>query len=213
MNQNVVLIHSGGQKFQFPVNPESFNIAREKGYETLTILNNGEFDLPQGPRIKQFSFSSFFPAVFDPSYCTCAESELLKPEEATNLINELMLLKKPVRLIVTGTGINQLVSVSSHHTTYKGGEPEDIFFEVSFREWRVLKTLQNKNSKTLGTKAREDAKDKQKVYVVKPGDSLFKISKTELGDSSKWTEIFELNKKLIGVDPNKIKLGQKLVMP
>ncbi len=56
-------------------------------------------------------------------------------------------------------------------------------------------------------------KEKSKTYVVKPGDSLSKIAKLELGNSSVWNKIYQLNKKVIGSNPNAIKPGQKLVLP
>lgn len=55
-------------------------------------------------------------------------------------------------------------------------------------------------------------KEKNKTYTVKSGDSLSKIAKLELGDSSKWNQIYKLNQKTIGKDPNAIKPGQKLVL-
>jgi nucleoid-associated protein YgaU len=61
-------------------------------------------------------------------------------------------------------------------------------------------------------KARELAAAKKRVYVVQPGDSLSKIAKAELGDASRWPEIFELNKDQIK-DPNLIQPGQELKMP
>ena len=61
-------------------------------------------------------------------------------------------------------------------------------------------------------KARELAATKKRVYVVQSGDSLSKIAKEELGDASRWPEIFELNKDKIK-DPNLIHPGQELKMP
>ena len=55
-------------------------------------------------------------------------------------------------------------------------------------------------------------KEKNKTYTVKAGDSLSKIAKLELGDSSKWNQIYKLNQKMIGKDPNAMKPGQKLVL-
>lgn len=49
-----------GKKFQFPVNPEEVTISRQKGFDTTTILSYGEFDFPQGEKVKEISFSSFF---------------------------------------------------------------------------------------------------------------------------------------------------------
>ncbi len=60
-------------------------------------------------------------------------------------------------------------------------------------------------------KAREEAEGK--TYVVQAGDSLSKIAKEELGDGSRWPEIYELNKEIIGDNPNLIKPGQELKLP
>jgi nucleoid-associated protein YgaU len=49
-------------------------------------------------------------------------------------------------------------------------------------------------------------------YVVKPGDTLSKISQLFYGDASRYMEIFEANSDVL-MDPNKIKPGQKLVIP
>ena len=49
-------------------------------------------------------------------------------------------------------------------------------------------------------------------YTVKSGDTLGKIAKSELGDASRWQEIYEANKDTVK-DPNKIYVGQKLTIP
>jgi nucleoid-associated protein YgaU len=47
-------------------------------------------------------------------------------------------------------------------------------------------------------------------HVVQPGDSLARIAKTRLGAESRWQEIAALNP---GVDPQALKVGQKLALP
>ena len=49
-------------------------------------------------------------------------------------------------------------------------------------------------------------------YTVEAGDSLSKIAEKTLGDASRWQEIYEANKDTIK-DPNKIYVGQKLIIP
>ena len=49
-------------------------------------------------------------------------------------------------------------------------------------------------------------------YVVKSGDSLYRISKNLLGDGERWQEIFEANRDKIA-DPARISVGQTLVIP
>lgn len=196
--------------FQFPVNPEEVQIKRDRQFETVTILSLGEIDLFQGERIKAITFSSFFPKYHD-SYCSCSQETggHPDPQVAMNRLTSLLTKKRPVRLSITGTIINALVYVTAHNSTFKGGEPGDIYFDITFRTWRGFKVG------TLGAKvsSRPDIKPVPKVYTVKSGDTLTAIAKRELGNSSKWRDIYNGNKKVIGRDPNLIRSGQKLVMP
>ena len=50
-----------------------------------------------------------------------------------------------------------------------------------------------------------------KLYTVVAGDNLWKIAKKELGDGTKWINIYEDNKSQIA-NPNQISIGQKLVI-
>jgi nucleoid-associated protein YgaU len=50
----------------------------------------------------------------------------------------------------------------------------------------------------------------QQVYTVRAGDNLSKISKYFYGDANKYTAIASANSL---ADPNKISVGQKLVIP
>ena len=51
-----------------------------------------------------------------------------------------------------------------------------------------------------------------KIYTVKPGDTLSKISKEFYGSANEYMRIFEANKDQL-TDPNKIKVGQELKIP
>ncbi len=51
-----------------------------------------------------------------------------------------------------------------------------------------------------------------RTYTVQAGDSLFKIAKHFYGDSNDYMRIFEANKDRLN-DPNKIQIGQELVIP
>lgn len=50
-------------------------------------------------------------------------------------------------------------------------------------------------------------------HVVEPGDTLFSIASAFLGDGSKWHDIYNANKGIIGPNPAIIKPGMKLVIP
>jgi nucleoid-associated protein YgaU len=51
-----------------------------------------------------------------------------------------------------------------------------------------------------------------RTYTVKPGDTLSKISREMYGDSGQYLRIFEANRDKLN-DPNKIQVGQELVIP
>ncbi|MGW9526619.1 LysM peptidoglycan-binding domain-containing protein [Paenibacillus terrae] len=203
-----------GFKFIFPVNPEEVTISRQKGFDTTTILSYGEFDFPQGEKVKEISFSSFFPKEYDESYCKY--KDVPDPQEAMNTLNGFLLSQKPLRFIISETAVNVPVIVASHNSTFRGGEYGDVNFDLSLRTWSEMKVSKKASSgtksATVNKKPRTDMKEKKKTYTVKSGDSLSKIAKLELGDSSQWSRIYQLNKKIIGQNPNAIKPGQKLVL-
>lgn len=207
-------VDGNGADFQLPVNPEEIRISQDKALETVSILSLGEFDLSAGERVKEITFSSFFPAAYDSGYCNY--SHLPDPQEAMNRLTAMMNDNKPVRLIITDTAVNVLVMLSAHHSTFRGGEPGDVYFDVTARTWRELKVHTLGSASTGSSTAggsRADTKPKSKTYSVKLGDSLSRIAKLELGSSAKWQQIYSLNKGIIGSDPNKLKPGQKLVLP
>lgn len=214
---DIFLIDPAGGQLRLPVNPSEIQIRREKNFETVNILNIGEVDFPNGEKVKEIAFSSFFPAEYDSSYCRYPD--LPDPQEAMNQLTAWTMGRNPVRLIITDTIINVLVQISAHTSTFKGGEPGDVYFDLTCRTWREVKVRTTAEQFTPVSSAgvavapRPDTKPVPKVYVVKPGDTLWKIAKLQLGNGSKYSAIYNANKAVIGPDPNKIIPGMKLVMP
>lgn len=79
-----------------------------------------------------------------------------------------------------------------------------IFVDQPIETEEQINKIQVKEQKPVLVAARE--------YLVKNGDSLWKIAKQELGDGNRWKDIFELNKEKIK-DPQNLKIGQKLYLP
>ena len=53
----------------------------------------------------------------------------------------------------------------------------------------------------------------QRTYTVESGDTLWAIAKKELGAGTRWTELYEKNRGVIGDNPDRIKPGQVLTIP
>lgn len=52
-----------------------------------------------------------------------------------------------------------------------------------------------------------------RTYVVKAGDTLYKIAKKQYGDERKWRAIYEANRDTLKGDPDKLQVGMKLELP
>lgn len=52
-----------------------------------------------------------------------------------------------------------------------------------------------------------------RVYVVQEGDNLFNIAKYELHNATRWVEIYELNRDLLGSQVDRLKPGMRLALP
>lgn len=209
---DIYLLDLEGPTLHVPVNPSQITWGKSKQYDTVNILNLGEVDLPFGEKLQEISFSSFFPAEYRASYCRYAN--IPDPNEAMKLLEEWTDSEKPVRLIITGTNINTLVLLTAMGSSIQGGEPGDIYYSVTFRAWRELKMGTAKVATvSQSTSPRPDIKLIPKVYIVKPGDTLYKIAKKELPAGYCWQDIYNKNLNIIGKNPNVIQVGQKLVMP
>ncbi len=199
--------------FHFPVNPEEIQVQNEKKIETIDIIKIGEIDLPLGEKRGNISFSSFLPAKYD---TFCQYFDIPNPIQAVFKLDSWRKAGAPLRLIITQSPVNTLVIMPNLDYTIKGGETGDIYYNVSFRSWQEIKVSNlsfdavNSNSNQY---KRPDTKPIPKVYVVKQGDSLWKIAKIMLGSGSRWKDIYNNNTKTIGKNPNLIYAGQRLVMP
>lgn len=212
---DIMLIDPAGSAFRFPVNPSEITIKREKNYETVNIINLGDIDFPHGEKVREITFSSFLPIDYDAGYCRYPD--IPDPQQAMNQLTAWTAGAKPVRIIITDTIINTLVLLAVHNNTFKGGEPGDIYFDLSLRTWREVRVRTSAEAAPVPginpSVNRPALKPVPKTYTVKPGDSLYKIAKLELGSASKWQQIYTANAAVIGKKPELIIPGTKLVLP
>lgn len=205
---------SADTTFYFPVNPQEVTVAGEKQLHTISLLNIGEVDFPTGDKRTEIRFSAFFPRDYDPGYCQTAD--LPDPQEAISQLIAWRTAGLPLRLMITESPVNDLVLIARLEYSIRGGEVGDIYFDIGFRQWREVKVrtkATDQKKQSAPPKERPDTKPKPKTYTVKAGDSLWKIAKATMGNGSRWKDLYNANKAVIGPDPDKLKPGTKLVIP
>jgi nucleoid-associated protein YgaU len=207
---------ASGVTLQLPVNPPTIKINREKLLDTSVIINLGEVDFTIGTKVIEIDLSSFFPITYDPEYCSY--SNIPDPQAAMNQLTTWTVSKTPVRLIITDTTVNVLVLVDANNSTFQGGEPGDVYYDLTLRVYNEVKVrtqaeVQAMSAINLASQMRPDPKPVPKTYTVKTGDTLWLIAKMQYGDGSQWQAIYNANTATIGPNPNLIVPGMVLVMP
>lgn len=220
--------NNGAERLQLPVNPESIRFVSTRGYEDVEVTQLGEYTVIGNAKLRDFSFSSFFPREYNASYCEYAG--FLPPWEIVRMVESWLDSGSPIRFVLTGQIysedyfelINLPVTIRSFSYEERAGHVGDLYYEIALKEYRFveftrLRTLTTSvDSAELTTDTeRPDTSEGVTKYVVVKDDSLFKISArpSVYADGDKWRTIYDANKALIGANPNAIFPGQKLVIP
>jgi len=214
--------NNGAEKLRLPVNPESISVNSPFGYNDVAVSQLGELTVFGERGLAEFSFSSFFPLNYNPSYCEY--SGFKERWLFVRTIERWRDLKRPIRLTVTGTRINHAVTIRDfEYEVERAGHPGDIYYSISFKEYRffdirVQKVVPDKATQKTEPKPKRQstpapAKSGKTTHTVVMGDTLQKISKKYYGTVNKWRTIYNANKKVIGINSNEIRAGQKLVIP
>lgn len=205
-----VWINQDSDKLRLPVLPPKFEVEVENNNTTVNINEIGDVNLIGKTGLKSMGIETFFP---NQNYSFVEYNNFLKPYKAVEKLEKWRKSGKPVRLIITTTGINLLMLIED--LTY--GERDgtgDVYYTLNLREYKILKT--KKVAKVMIPEPKRPAPPKPKAtrtYVVKRGDCLWNIAKKYYGKGSDWRKIYNKNKKVIGSNPNLIYPGQKYVIP
>lgn len=202
------------------MNPESIKVSKSHGFQDVEITQLGEYTIIGGAKLPEFSFSSFFPRDYNPSYCEY--KNLPNPWDAVNYIGDWMKSGRPIRMTITGTPINKAVTIREFsYEAERAGHVGDIFYDITLKEYtfvefRRLSQMSSDTSDSVSVSentARPDTSVPDSTYDVKSGDTLWAIAQRMYGDGDRWREIYDANADLIGPNPNRITPGQTLVIP
>ncbi len=208
-----IWLKQGRTSFRFAVLPREYELTSESNNTQVVIHSLGEINLLGKRKLKNISFSSFFPGQ---KYSFCEYTTFPAPKESVKLIEE-MKNKGVLHLVMTGTPVNMDCTVESFVWGENDGT-KDINFTLGFKEYRKvnIKTDGKKEKATknvVPAETQRAAKEvKSTIYTVVKGDSLCRIAKNLTGSSANWKAIYNQNKGVIGDNPGLIYPGQQLVV-
>lgn len=208
-----IWLRQGRTNFRFAVLPSEYELTSESNNTQVVVNSLGEINLLGKRKLKNISFSSFFPKQ---KYSFCEYTTFPTPKESVKLI-EKMKNNGVLRLTMTGTPVNMDCTIESF-TWGENDGTKDINFTLEFKEYRKVKVKITKGKEEVTKKVtpavtQRAAKEvKSTTYTVRKGDNLSKIAKNLTGSSANRKAIYNQNKGVIGDNPNSIYPGQQLVI-
>lgn len=214
-----------GTRVALPLPPEAVKCKAESKFITYNIIDIGEVKLPNGEKLVKFSWSGRLPGESMKHMRMVSEADWRSPKEIQSIFSSWRNRGKKLRLLVTGTTINHDVYLENY--TVDNSKMDTVEYSISFAVAKDIKVYTTKelnldtdtqqpaqttNDRAASADATTDTPQKT-TYTVKSGDSLWAIAKKLLGDGSRYTEIYDLNKSIIGSNPNLIYPGQTFTIP
>ena len=200
-----------GTVMQLPVNPAVLKVTRAGGGHRSEVLALGEVNVLRDARLARLELNFLLPGRGGYSFLA---TQPMPPDAYVAFFRAAQEGKTPLRLVVSGAGVNMLVSVEALEATRRAGDHESMDCRLDLLEYRpygatALKLAEGGAAVTV-VSARAPEKEQPAVYTVVKGDTLWEIARRLLGDSRRYPELAALN----GIaNPNLIFPGQTLTLP
>lgn len=191
----------------FPITPTSLNIRTNNQNKTVTLMNEGEFNILKSEKLKDITFEVLIPSQKYPfvSYL----GGFLPKQYYIEMLSLMKNSKKPVQFMVIRNPKNL---ASMHYTNIKvsleefevmedaDSLGEDLKISIQLKEYKEksgllmqLTGIINGLSQYTTTKSRELTKAIPRNYTVRDGDTLLSIAKKQMGSGSLSTQLQTLN--------------------
>lgn len=209
-----IRIQFNGKFITLPINPEQITITRSAENTDLNIIGLGKTTRKGEPSLKTLSIQSFFPAQGSYFYTgvkpkTCIEfiDEIWNTENTNNNVAKITTIGLPIN-------INMYFVINNFDYDHKAGEEDDIYYKLDIKEYKAygvktvkvdLSGLASARATAVSQPSPQTTTKTVNTYTVQKGDCLWNITKACTGNGADWRPLYELNKSVIGANPNLIK--------
>lgn len=201
-----------------PITPDEIDMKINGQNKTINLINEGEVNVIKPAGLTDISFDLLLPNSVYP-FAQYKNNVYNGANFYLDKIEALKTEKKPFQFIVVRAypngnvmyNTNMTVTIEDYSIKEKYDYGNDVMVSIKLKQYVTFgtKTAVIKAKKKVKKKAKRSntSKKKYKTYVVKKGDTLWKIAKKLLGDGNKCWNLAKLNKIS---NPNKIYVGQVL---
>lgn len=216
-----IMIQFNGKNLTIPINPEEMKIEQTADNDDINIIGLGKATKKGEPGLEKLQIESFFPSKYSYFYTgvrpkTCVEfiKQIWKTENKNNNVARLVTVGLPINL-------NMYFVIENFDYDHKAGEEDDIYFTLAIKRYVPygVKTVTKSLSGLAAARATSTSKPVQvtphsnRTYTVIRGDCLWNITKKFTGNGARWRELYNLNRSVIGNNPNLIYPNQVLTLP
>lgn len=207
MNTRTVLLwhNNGEERIYFTVNPARLTVTRPNENRVRSLAMGGTVNIWGGRGLREVRLTTFLPSAYSPFF------DGKEPESVLAMLKSWQDSGDPVRLIISGSDINDAFLIEDVTETLREGDG-DITLTLTLREYKFASELAKDADgavQSAGKTARADERVLPKTRTVKRGDTLWGIACELYGDGTRWREIAKKN----GVtEPRKLPVGKVLVL-
>lgn len=205
---------NSNDKVHFPLNPEKVTMAIQSKMETHPTIELGDITFPRGNLPDKIQFEGKFlgEARKDMPFV----KDWRRPMDIVGQMTDWKKNGTKLHFIVTETSINQDVYIDTFEPVWGGGYG-DCEFTLQLTEARTIyiPIIGADGTVESAQSISRPAPAQPKTYMVKSGDNLWVIAKTQMGSGSRWPDIYAdpTNRSTIGPNPDNIQVGMVLNIP
>lgn len=212
-----------------PVTPSKLTMKINNKNKTVTLVDEGEINIPKKAGLTDIEFECEIPQVKQPY--AVYPSGFKGAGYYLDYFEQLKTSKKPFQFIVCRQSPNNKkffntnikVTLEDYKIVEDANEGFDLKIKISLKQYRDYGT-KTVNVQIAASKPKATVEPQREAvsspapaaaqsYTVVKGDCLWNVAKKFYGNGSKYTVIYNANKGVIGGNPNLIYPGQVLTIP
>lgn len=197
-----------------PIAPGKMQVKIKNQNETVTLINEGEFNIIKRPGLTDISFTATSPAHNYP-WAIHQNNIFRPPTYYLDLLEKLKTNEKSFPFFVTkwldngriwDESFEMTVTLEDYTFTEAADNGHDVEVDIKLKQYvpysALIVNIQNGTASTEGereTGTLDDIADENEgeSYTVVSGDTLWNIAKRYLGDGTRNTELYAANKDVI----------------